>query len=297
MQLRFKERLTGHPSSIFIIIPYKSASSFLAGDGAGNVIHWDLKQTDSAKLLAKVPSNIFSLLYLEEYAQLIAGTLQGILYFIDIKTNKVIQSFQAHEKGIFDLKLLNQKLYVAGADGDISIWDINKRQQLNRISLSEKSIRTLLVKDRKLIAGSSDGHLYFIDIKKNENISEKSEDHHASSIFSIVESEQYILSASRDASIKVWDEDCIVHSIPAHMFTVNDLSIHPEKKLFASASRDKSIKIWDAETYNLLKVADQTKEHHHINSVNCLWWSSFQNLLVSGSDDRTLMIWSIIDKD
>jgi WD40 repeat protein len=55
---------------------------------------------------------------------------------------------------------------------------------------------------------------------------------------------------------------------------------------------DKTIKIWATENFQLLKVIDKTKQNGHLSSVNkCLWMDD--ETLLSGSDDRTIMMWKI----
>ena len=61
----------------------------------------------------------------------------------------------------------------------------------------------------------------------------------------------------------------------------------------ATASRDKTMKIWDANNFKLLKVIDTVRNGGHINSVNTLRWSKYNNWLISGSDDRSIIIWEI----
>jgi WD40 repeat protein len=84
-----------------------------------------------------------------------------------------------------------------------------------------------------------------------------------------------------------------IKSQPAHLFTINNIAFHPTEPIFATASRDKMIKIWDLNNYKLLKVIDVIKFGGHINSVNKLLWSTFNNLLISVSDDRTVIVWKI----
>ena len=83
-------------------------------------------------------------------------------------------------------------------------------------------------------------------------------------------------------------------TIPAHMFTINDIVFSPDGKLMATAGRDKHIKIWDAEAFNLLKVIDREKFGGHINSVNKLFWSNWNNYLISCGDDKAVMVWEIV---
>jgi WD40 repeat protein len=77
------------------------------------------------------------------------------------------------------------------------------------------------------------------------------------------------------------------------LFAINDIALSPNGKYFATASMDKSIKIWDTEKMQLLKVIDKARHAGHGTSVNKLWWSSFNNQLISASDDRSISVWEI----
>ena len=56
---------------------------------------------------------------------------------------------------------------------------------------------------------------------------------------------------------------------------------------------DKSIKVWDTTELKLLKVIDKARHAGHGTSVNKLLWTSFNDQLISASDDRTLSVWSL----
>lgn len=85
----------------------------------------------------------------------------------------------------------------------------------------------------------------------------------------------------------------IIKSIPAHEWAIYDIAYSPNSKLFATASRDKTIKIWDSKTFELLKVINKEKDRGHLNSVNKLIWSTYNNYLISAGDDRAIIIWEI----
>ena len=62
--------------------------------------------------------------------------------------------------------------------------------------------------------------------------------------------------------------------------------------LMATASRDKHIKIWE-DDLTLLKVIDFEKFAGHKNSVNKLCWLAEEKILLSVSDDRSMIAWKI----
>ena len=114
--------------------------------------------------------------------------------------------------------------------------------------------------------------------------------------------EKTILSGSRDAHLAAWQfsslESSLLHTIPAHNFTINSMSYHADWQLLATASRDKTIKLWDAQQLRLLKVLDPQKAEMeaHTHSVNTLLWLDYNDLLISAGDDRTIMAWQMAEK-
>jgi len=96
--------------------------------------------------------------------------------------------------------------------------------------------------------------------------------------------------------LKIWDVTngyALHQDIVAHLFAINHLTYSPDQRLFASCSMDKSIKIWDATTFQLLKVIDRARHAGHGTSINKLLWTSFNNQLISASDDRRISVWDI----
>src|SRR5690606_37309009 len=107
---------------------------------------------------------------------------------------------------------------------------------------------------------------------------------------------RFLLTAGRDAHFRVWDvkqDYQLVQDVAAHMYALNHIDFSPDGSMFATCSMDKSIKLWDAATFRLLKVIDRSRHAGHGTSVNKLLWSSFENLLLSASDDRMISVWEI----
>jgi WD40 repeat protein len=308
--------LTGHIGSVFALTQGQTPQYLLSGAGDGWLVEWDLNQPETGKLLAKVESNIFSLLFLPDENKIIAGNRDGGIHFIDLNDTTKNKNILHHEKGVFSIQIIDNQLFTLGGEGVLTRWSLTENKAIESLHLSAKSLRCMAVSPTKneIAIGASDGNIYFIN-KQLEliHILKKA---HENSVFTLkyTPDGKHLVTGGRDAHLKIWHfteggdfnkVSPIIHypslitDISAHWFTINIIVFHPQKpSIFATASRDKTIKIWSfqpeqTEPIRLLKVLDTIRDGGHINSVNTLYWSPFNNYLVSGSDDRSLMIWDI----
>lgn len=319
MEVKKIAQLTGHSGAVFAITEGGDEQHILSGAGDGWVVEWDLAQPDLGRLVTKVERNIFSLLFLENQNKLIAGDMDGGVRFVDLAEPSKIRNVAHHGgKGCFDMKIFDNQLFTIGGDGILTRWSLAENRSLESIQLSHKSLRCFDVsKTRNEFAiGSSDGSIYFVDSTSLE-LKTVVENAHDNSVFSIcyTPDDSHLLTGGRDAHLKLWDlgENTkggknIVTSLPAHLFTINSIVFHPKNPtIFATGSRDRTIKIWQMfppapegsernELYpplKLLKVIDTIRHGCHIRSVNRLFWSNYNDYLISASDDRTLIVWQI----
>ena len=291
--------LTGHNSSIFALAPYHKEQLFLSGAGDGWIVEWDFHDPEMGKLLAKVETQIFSLCYLKSKNWVIAGNMNGGVHWVALNRPDDTKNILQHQKGVFAIQEVGDYILTAGGAGLLTKWDISQQKAIESLHLSNQSLRCIAYSpERKEIAiGASDNTIYLLDahtLALKHNIS----DAHDNSVFSIryTPDNQHLISGGRDAHLKVWSLEPTVKEIskqPAHWFTINDIVFHPKAPIFATASRDKTIKIWDALSFKLLKVIEGIRDQGHLNSVNRLFWSAYNNYLVSCSDDRSIMIWEV----
>ncbi len=314
-------QLTGHTGAIFAITEGGDELHILSGAGDGWVVEWDLAKPDVGRLVAKVERNIFSLLFIKNQNKIIAGDMDGGVRFVDLAEPTLIRNVAHHGgKGCFDLKIIDNQLLTIGGDGILTRWSLAENRSLESLQLSHKSLRCFdYSKERNELAiGSSDGSVYFVDATTLE-LKDVWQKVHDNSIFAIRYSPDsaYLLTGGRDAhlTLSILNKNTdgtsrnsreggkkahspILESLPAHLFTINSIVFHPKNpSLFATASRDRTIKIWQLDTekseLKLLKVIDTIRHGCHIRSVNRLFWSNYNDYLISASDDRTLIVWQV----
>jgi WD40 repeat protein len=298
IQVEKTAQLTGHRDCIYALEKASVDQCFFSGAGDGMVVLWDLNNPDQGELIAKVENSVYALKYLPGENHLLIGhNFQGI-HLIDVASKKELHSAAITDSYIFDIAVYADKILVATGNGTLVVLSSSDLSTLMKIKLSDQSVRSISISpDGKYIAlGFSDN---FIRILEAETLVLLYEfEAHKNSVFKVKFSPDgnYLLSGSRDAHLKIWkvgNKFEIKEMIVAHMFTINDVEYSPDGQYFATCSMDKSIKIWDAVGFGLLKVIDKARYAGHGTSVNKLYWSMYQNKLISGSDDRNISVWDI----
>jgi WD repeat-containing protein 61 len=77
------------------------------------------------------------------------------------------------------------------------------------------------------------------------------------------------------------------------MYAINYLAFREDGRYFVTCSMDKSIKVWETENFKLLKVIDKARYAGHGTSINKVLWSSYNQNIISISDDRKISIWDL----
>lgn len=290
--------LTGHRDAIYTLQSGEFDHIVYSAGGDGMIVEWDLRKPDQGELLVKVPNSVYALHRLPESNQLVVAQNQQGIHLIDIRERKEITSLHLTTSSIFDIKHHRNFLFIATGEGVLYVVDLNKWQVVKRLPLSGKSLRTLVVNEpaAQLLVGSSDCMIRVVSLEDFSVLSKWQA--HENSVFTLSfdKSYQTLMSGSRDARFKAWDVNgqyALKQEVVAHMFAINHISFSPDGKHFVTCSLDKSIKVWSFDGLKLLKVIDKARHAGHGTSVNKVLWTSFNDQLVSASDDRTVSVWQL----
>lgn len=292
--------LKGHKNAVYTVTSGRLEHTFLSAAGDGLIVEWDLESLGNQPVtLANAHTQVFSALLISK-SILVVGQMKGGLHILDLAQGKEVRHLAVHKLPIFDIKSdpNNNRLLVASGDGILSAFNLETLDLEKQVRLSDSSLRSISLNhdNTRICTGCSDHHFYIIDAVSLEL--EHKFKGHENSIFSTCFSpdSRYLLTGSRDAHLKAWsleDNYKEIWSVPAHLYTINDVKFSPDGRWFASAGRDKHIKIWNSASFDLLRVIDIEKYGGHFNSVNKLFWTNYKHYLVSCSDDRSIIIWKI----
>lgn len=293
-------QLKGHDGAVYTVNQAPESNAFLSAGSDKMVVEWSLETNKPIHVLARTPGVIYCTCLIPEYNLLLVGNDQGGIHVIDLVKKAEVRYLLGHTKGVYSLSwnALTEQVYSSGGNGHWVSWSLHDFHAVKSMILSEKKIRTVAISEnRKLVAiGTGEGSIVLLNSSNLEVVHQWKA--HEMSVNSLCfhPNGTSLLSGSKDAHLKSWDieEDFrLLVSIPAHNYAIYSIVFHPNKQLFATGSRDKTIKIWDANSCEFLLRIDAAQFQGHINSVNSLHWSSHKNFLISGSDDRSVMVWEI----
>jgi len=287
----------GHQGAVFSLIKGKDQTFFTAG-GDGSVMRWDLEE-DRGEKKGHVPGTVFALHYLPETDYMIAGTMEGDVFVLDLVHNKIVNKKRLDETAVFDIRLLPGSELFAVLTGSGTLWMLDfEYNAVGKVDLTKASLRGLAYDPlgKALAIGSSDHKIY---VNTDPVLDDwKVLDGPTHSVFSVAfdHTGRRLYAGSRDAHLYAFDVDNDyeqINKVNAHMYTINHIVASDSKDLIFTASRDKHIKIWNSRSLDLVKVIDYEKLDAHTHSVNKLLLLEPQNLLISASDDRSVMVWQL----
>jgi WD40 repeat protein len=295
IELELVKVLEGHEHPIYALSNSQKEHIIFSGGGESAVVEWSLKTMSPIKVMYKSAGSIYFLHSPIDYPYLISGDRAGVLSIFDFISQKLIFQKQVAKSAIFNIKNIQHNLYLSTEEGALILFDLNELKKMSEINLSTLSLRTISINNDQLFVAGKDLNVYQINTQ-NFSLEKQWQAHEMPIFSSVYDRiNQQLITGARDAQIKFWFSNTN-NDLAAHYFAVNDLQISNDERYLISASMDKTIKVWDLESRNLMAIADVQKNMGHTKSVNRLAISKFEDYIVSASDDKNLMVWKIKNK-
>lgn len=179
--------------------------------------------------------------------------------------------------------------------GTLCIWNYQKKETVNSFEVSPgEPVYSAKFIERKhwLITGDGDGYIHVYNYDTMEEV--RNFKAHENNIMSLAlhPTSPFVLSASDDHLIKLWDWDKsweYMQTFRGHYNRVTQVMFHPlYSKNFASASLDGRVKIWNFDSGNCTDTFDE-----HPDGLLCLHYFAYERNyhLVVGSSDSVAKVW------
>jgi WD40 repeat protein len=290
LQIERIDTFSGHRGPVYALENGVDSLFYSAGSD-GWVVEWNLAKPDLGKVIAQINGSVYALKKDDSGILWIGHNNEGIQ---GIQVADQTQAFAIPTKGlsIFSITFVGPNAWIGHNEGLITVVDMATKSIVKHIKASSKSVRCFsLLSDNRVAVGYSDG---FIRVFNSDFQLALTFQAHDSSVFSLQSRGGELYSVGKDARIKHWSADFnLLNEVVGHIYAIHDIQFSPDGKWFATASMDKTVKVWESDSLTLRKVLDASRHGGHKNSVNKLIWSSFNDLLVSASDDKNLSIWKI----
>ena len=291
-QVELKYHLPAHKDCIYTCLKLTD-TTFLTAGGDGLLLKWDLADTTSAHSIAKTDSSIYFLEKIDENTIVIgtnSGALylinlknKSVIAELEIKKG-IFTGYKQGDYlyiGLADGELVKISLLT---------FRILYRKTISSGHIRKLSV---IPKAQTLVAATSANEIIFIEDDLVKHLINNAHNDSVFSLFALDQHLLISGGKDAILKLWDLKSYQTIIEVPAHLFAINDITQIKSNNRIITASRDKSIKIWDPETLLLEKVMDRSKHSMaSSHSVNKLTMLNSKNL-VSVGDDRIVRVYEI----
>ena len=304
-----KATLKGHRQGITCLCFHPFYKRLASGSDDASIIIWECDEFTQERSLKAHSDSINCLKfdnngkYLASCSSDLSASRDHTIKYWDINGGSCKNTLKGHEEWVrgISLNMKGDLLASSSDDEKIFIWQTGTntvQQELyghsNKIESivflkNEKSIYTVYTSDYQTenkLNDESKGENGMNDLEKlNQRLLQKQK--------LLKEKDkvnkEYLLSASRDKTIKLWDAigGICIFTFTGHDNWVRSLCEHPNGKYIVSCSDDKSIRLWDLKN----GLCQKKLLNSHEKFVVTIAMSPKCKLLASGSNDLTIKVW------
>ncbi len=241
------------PAMIVSLCYLPKSDMLLVGQTNGGIHVLDLTKKQEVKLLSAHKAYIFDIKYNTETDQVYVSSGDGSFSVWDANTFELIHQVQLTEQKIRKVIFSNARKEIAVGCGDGKLFLLAMRDfTTKQILAHDDGVNSMAyIQEQHLVVGLKNAYLVEWDLMMYQKINE----------------------------------------FPAHNWAIYDLNQPEGFPYLISASRDKTIKVWDTSTLKPLQRIQVPKAKGHTHSVNALLFLQAHDFVISTGDDRRIKVW------
>ncbi|KAK6995796.1 WD40-repeat-containing domain protein [Favolaschia claudopus] len=324
-------KFLGHTDCVRTAIFSNKGNTIASGSDDSTLALWDVQETKQLALLTGHSASVTCLLFSSDNCQIFSGSEDCTIRVWDVEAHNVIRVLQCAD-AVVSLALNSTTLFSASKNGVITLR--GAEDEISYLFDGEATINSLSVLSRdgvdQLVSGSSDGIVRIWDLSGSKSWIAKYRGHSGPvECIRPTSDGLYILSASVDRTIRLWDatmtgvqgseefvmvvqipenidhiasgsthgkialwntdDGSLVYEVNAHSGSVLSLSFSNNDKLIASSSVDQTICILNSRDGSNFALLKG-----HTDEVYTAQFSADDSLLVSASPDSRAIIWDVV---
>ncbi|CAD8167968.1 unnamed protein product [Paramecium octaurelia] len=321
------------PTTYVSLICFSPDGNTLAsGSGGDQQINlWDVKTLDHKLIIPSYPGRVLSMCFSPDGTTLASLNQQDkSIYLWDAKTGQKKSILKGHSKAVSQICFSYSGILAScSSDKTIHLWDVKAREQKTQLDGHNSGVVQICFSpDFSILAScSEDNSISLWDANTGQKKSQLNG--HEKGVISICFSNdgKAIASGSWDETIRFWKVKSGKEKfqLAGHQGGVSALCFSRDGKALVSAGLDSSIRIWNIKTRKEKYLLDEPceiiksfydnpyghrlesgcweksiqkgiileKTYGHKSEITSLCFSPVENILVSGSKDKTIILWDI----
>jgi len=279
----------GHQAGIHAIAVDPARKHLLTGSDDKTIKLWDIATAKETRTYYSHKGKVNAIEFISETLFLSASSDSTIKLW-ETGSDVALYTYAGHTGSVNAIAVSDDhKQFISVAsDSSVIIWDLNKKEILKRIKLNSRISAVSYANNNKwFVIGDEKGKIEVFN--KNNYKKLFSIQGHQWRITSLNAYNNFVVSASWDGFIKVWETDKMkmILSISDSHSGINQASIIKEGSQIISCSMEGEIKTWNFHDGALIKNINV-----HASSVYKLLAYKDDNFF-SCSEDNTAKLWSL----
>jgi hypothetical protein len=224
----------------------------------------------------------------------VSGSRDGTLKVWDLEQGEAIQTLEGHSGAVMAVALTpdGQRAVSGSGDKTLMVWDLERGETLHTLTGHTKAVRAVAVTPdgRHAVSGSTDASLRLWDLERGESV--RILGGHTDAVLAVAVSAdgRLAVSGSGDKTLKVWDLERgeALCTLEGHAAAVEAVAALPGGGVVSGAG-DNALKVWDLERGEAIRTVTGLGD-----AVSALAVTPDGRRLVSGSQDTTIGVWSLV---